>query len=62
MYPYMARMNPEFIGRVLEKIASRATAFSTDEEDQLGFWKHPIYWCEYFIILAEYYLKILKVF
>ncbi|XP_042032259.1 protein ACCELERATED CELL DEATH 6-like [Salvia splendens] len=38
-------MNPEFIGRVLEKIASRATTFSTDEDDQLSFWKHPIYWC-----------------
>ena len=45
----MVRMNHEFIGRVLEKIASRATAFSTDVDDQLSFWTNLIYWCEYFI-------------
>ncbi|KAL1551471.1 hypothetical protein AAHA92_19313 [Salvia divinorum] len=38
----LATKNPEFIGEVLKKIAAKATTFSDEE---LSYWKRPIYWC-----------------
>ncbi|KAL1551475.1 protein ACCELERATED CELL DEATH 6-like [Salvia divinorum] len=42
-YPDLEWMKPKSIGRVLNKIAAKATTF--DGNDSLSFWKRFIYWC-----------------
>ena len=46
-YPDLEWMKPKSVGRVLNKIAVKATTF--DGDNHLNFWKRFIYWCEYLI-------------
>ena len=46
-YPDLEWMKPKSVGRVLNKIAVKATTF--DGDNHLKFWKRFIYWCEYLI-------------